>query len=165
MVRRRRLPVVLVVVVVCLGVLLVTRQRSESTVADDNSDRSNTVLSVGLHPRAVDYSQHPGLDEAMLTARIEAGEAALRAAGFDFVSCQVPADPDEAEKALRECAARGAFGVVMIGAGVRMAAEHTLLFERLVNVSNEVLPGFAFCFNESPETTVDALRRWVRPAA
>jgi hypothetical protein len=133
-------------------------------VAEDHSDTSNAVLSVGLHPSAIDYSRHPGLDEATLTARIEAGEAALRAAGFDFVSCQVPADPDQAEKALRDCAASRRFGVVMIGAGVRMAAEHTVLFERLVNVINQISPGIAFCFNESPETTIDALRRWVTPA-
>jgi hypothetical protein len=128
-----------------------------------DSSKSRTILSVGLHPSAIDYSRYPGLDEAMMTARIEAGEAALRAAGFDFVSCQVPAAPDGAERKVRHVAAPGDFGVVMIGAGVRMAPEHTLLFERLVNVATEVLPGAAFCFNQSPETTVDALRRWVSP--
>ncbi|WP_309115469.1 hypothetical protein [Saccharothrix sp.] len=124
----------------------------------------NTVLSVGLHPSAVDYSRYPGLDEATLTARIEAGEAVLRAAGFDFVSCQVPAVPDEADVVVRERVAGRLFRVAMIGAGVRMAAEHTLLFERLVNVLTEVSPGIRFCFNTSPETTVDALRRWVEPS-
>jgi hypothetical protein len=159
-----RVAVVLVVAVVGVAVLLVSRQRSESTVAEDNSDRPNTVLSIGLRPSAVDYSRYPGLDEATLTERIEAGEAALRAAGFDFVSCQVPADPDEAEKAVRDCATSRRFGVVMIGAGLRMAAEHTVLFEHLVNIINEISPGIAFCFNESPETTIDALHRCVTPA-
>ncbi|MGY1939692.1 hypothetical protein [Nocardia gipuzkoensis] len=125
---------------------------------------STTVLSIGLHPSAVDYSRYPAIDEAALTARIEAGEAALRDAGFDLVSCQVPADPDAAEAKLRECAAGGSFRVAMIGAGVRMAAEHTLLFERLVNVVTEIAPGIRLCFNTSPETTIDALRRWVQPA-
>ncbi|MCP2296665.1 hypothetical protein SAMN04244553_1455 [Nocardia amikacinitolerans] len=122
------------------------------------------MLSIGLHPSAVDYSRYPGIDEATLTARIEAGESELRAAGFDIVSCQVPADPDAAEAALRECASAGSFRIAMIGAGVRMAAEHTLLFERLVNVVAEIAPGIRFCFNTAPETTVDALRRWVEPA-
>lgn len=119
------------------------------------------MLSLGLHPSAVDYSRYPGLDEVTLTARIAAGEAALRDAGFDIVSCQVPADPDAAEATLRDCASRGSFRVAMIGAGVRMAAEHTLLFERLVNVLIETAPGVRLCFNTSPETTIDALRRWV----
>jgi trans-aconitate methyltransferase len=121
------------------------------------------ILSLGLHPSAIDYSRHPGLDEATLTARIAAGEADLREAGFDIVPCQVSADPDEAETKVRECVAANPVGVVMIGAGLRMVPEHTLLFERLVNLLNQLVPGIVFCFNTSPETTVDALRRWVRP--
>ena len=121
------------------------------------------ILSLGLHPSAIDYSRHPGLDEATLTARIAAGEADLRESGFDIVPCQVTADPDEAEKKVRECVAANPVRVVMIGAGLRMAAEHTLLFERLVNLLNQLVPGIVFCFNTSPETTIDALRRWVHP--
>lgn len=130
-------------------------------MASGESRRGGGILSIGLHPSAVDYHRHPGLDEAILTARIAAGEAALREAGFDFVSCQVPSAPDEAEARVRECAAAGSFRVAMIGAGVRMAPEHTLLFERLVNVLIEIQPGIRFCFNTSPEGTIDALRRWV----
>jgi hypothetical protein len=127
------------------------------------SSKSNRILSVGLHPSAIDYGRYPGLDQATMTARIEAGEAALREAGLDFVSCPVPAAPDEAAKKVRDCAAAGPFRLAMIGAGVRMAPEHTLLFERLLNVINEISPGVTFCFNTSPETTIDALRRWVTP--
>jgi hypothetical protein len=123
------------------------------------------ILSLGLHPSAIDYSRHPGLDEETLTARIATGEAALHEAGFDIVPCQIPADPDEAEKQLRECVAANPVRVVMIGAGLRLAPEHTLLFERLVNLLNQLVPGIVFCFNTTPETTIDALRRWVRPAS
>jgi len=136
---------------------------TEDAVAERNS-RTDTVLSIGLQPSAVDYSRYPQLDEATLTARIAAGEHAVREAGFDIVSCLVPADPDAAETTLRECAAGGEFRVAMIGAGVRMAPEHTLLFERLINVASELTPGIRFCFNTSPETTIDALQRWVRPS-
>ncbi|MFD6356178.1 hypothetical protein [Nocardia tengchongensis] len=127
----------------------------------DQSDA--TVLSIGLHPSEVDYSNYPQLDEATLTARIDAGEAALRAAGFDLVACRLPSDPDAAEEALRTRLEGRTFRVAMIGAGVRMAAEHTLLFERLVNLLIEQAPGIRLCFNTSPETTIDALRRWVAP--
>lgn len=122
------------------------------------------ILSLGLHPSAIDYSHHPGLDEATLTARIAVGEATLREAGFDIVACQVPADPDEAEKKIRECVAANPVRVVMIGAGLRMTPEHTVLFERIVNLLNEVVPGIVFRFNTSPETTIDALRRSVHPS-
>ncbi|MFI9535084.1 hypothetical protein ACIG56_17775 [Nocardia fusca] len=137
--------------------------RSEDHSMERQNASGTTVLSIGLDPGAVDYRRYPHIDAATLTARIAAGEAALRDAGFDLVSCQVPADPDAAEAKLRECTAGRSFGVAMVGAGVRMAAEHTLLFERLVNVVVELVPGIRLCFNTSPETTIDALRRWVEP--
>ncbi|MFE5283728.1 hypothetical protein ACFRAQ_01985 [Nocardia sp. NPDC056611] len=140
-----------------------TTTGSEDLVNQQNPNGS-TVLSVGLHPSAVDYSNYPQLTEEILTARITAGEAALREAGFDLVSCQLPADPDAAEAALRERIAGQTFRAAMIGAGVRMAGEHTLLFERLVNTLADEVPGIRFCFNTSPETTIDALRRWVEPS-
>ncbi|MFE5970158.1 hypothetical protein [Streptomyces sp. NPDC056463] len=122
------------------------------------------VLSIGLHPRSLDYSALPdGIDEASLTARIAAGNAALREAGFDVVTCLVDPSPDRAEEAVRELLKGDAFGLAMIGGGVRMMPEHTLLFERLVNVLTEAVPGIRLCFNTSPETTVDALRRWIEP--
>ncbi|MFJ8857641.1 hypothetical protein ACIRD8_04325 [Streptomyces sp. NPDC102451] len=125
--------------------------------------RDTKVLSIGLHPSALDYSRMPeGLDEAVLTARIEAGNAALREAGFDAVPCLIDTSPDRAEATVREQLQEHAFGLAMIGAGVRVAPENTLLFERLVNVLAEAAPGIRLCFNTAPENTVEALRRWIR---
>jgi hypothetical protein len=136
---------------------------SEDAMKQRNLGNS-TVLSIGLHPSALDYSRYPDLDEATLTARIQAGEAALREAGFDIVTCQIPVEPDAAEEKLRGCATDRTFRVAMIGAGIRMAPEHTLLFEHLINTLTDIAPGIRFCFNISPESTVDALRRWIQPA-
>jgi hypothetical protein len=121
------------------------------------------ILVIGLHPDAIDYTKHPGLDEATLTARIEQGDAALRAAGFDAVTCLVDTDPDAAEKTIGEQLSEESFGLAVIGGGVRMAPENTLLFERMINVLVAKAPGIRFCFNTSPETTIDAIRRWVEP--
>ena len=121
------------------------------------------ILSIGLHPSVLDYSKLPGLDEATLTARVEAGNAVLRAAGFDAVICHIGDDPGEAEVQIRKALADGPFGLVMIGAGLRANVGYTLLFERIINVVAEFAPGIRFCFNTSPETTIDALRRWVQP--
>jgi hypothetical protein len=120
------------------------------------------ILSLGLHPNTLDYNRYPDLDEETLTARIDAAVAGLRESGFDIVSCQLSDDPDVAEKQVRECVAGQPVETVMIGAGLRMAPEHTLLFERLVNLVNQLVPGVVFCFNTSPETTIDALRRVTR---
>lgn len=80
-------------------------------------------------------------DEAILTARIEAGIAALREAGFDAVPCLIDTSPDRAEATVRELLQEHAFGLAVIGAGLRMVPENTLLFERLVNLLTEEAPG------------------------
>ena len=121
------------------------------------------VLSIGLHPRSLDYSTMPdGLDEAALAARIEQGNAALRDAGFNVVLCQIGTSPDIAEQLIRDAFDGASFGLAMIGGGIRMMPEHTELFERIVNVLHQVSPGIRMCFNTAPDNTVDALRRWLR---
>ncbi|MEU8437611.1 hypothetical protein AB0F18_32890 [Streptomyces sp. NPDC029216] len=125
--------------------------------------RGTKVLSIGLHPRALDYSRLPeGLDETVLTARIEAGNAALLDAGLDAVLCLIDAAPEQAEAAIRRHLRDGDFGLAMVGGGIRMLPEHTLLFERIVGVLTEAAPGIRLCFNSSPEDTIDAVRRWIR---
>jgi hypothetical protein len=121
------------------------------------------VLAIGLHPSALDYDRVPNLDEAALTARIEAATRLIGEAGFDAVSCSVGTSPDEVESTIRDQLATGPFGLAVIGAGVRLQPEHTVLFERIINVLNDVAPGIRFCFNTSPETTIDALRRGIQP--
>ncbi|MBF6435106.1 hypothetical protein IU432_15495 [Nocardia cyriacigeorgica] len=107
----------------------------------------------------MDYGRNPGLDEAELTARVDAANAALRDTEFDVTPCMVQASPAQAESTVRELLAAQTFDLVMLGGAVRALPEHTLLFERLVNVLVEEAPGIRFCFNTSPETTLDALRR------
>ncbi|CAM4055071.1 hypothetical protein NONI108955_06420 [Nocardia ninae] len=117
------------------------------------------ALTIGLHPHAMDYSGLPDLDETQLTARIGAANNALRDAEFDITPCLVSASPDEAETEIRKLLADQRFDLVMIGGAVRALPGHTLLFERVINVVVEAAPGIRFCFNTSPETTLDALRR------
>ncbi|GCB51686.1 hypothetical protein SNL152K_9042 [Streptomyces sp. NL15-2K] len=121
------------------------------------------MLSIGLHPSAFDYSRMPeGLDEAVLTARIKAANAALRESGFDAVPCLIDTSLDRAEATVREHLQEHVYGLAMIGGAIRMAPENTLLFERLVNVLTETAPGIRLCFNTAPENTVEALRRWIQ---
>ncbi|MGW0358106.1 hypothetical protein ACWDXV_28260 [Nocardia nova] len=117
------------------------------------------ALTIGLHPRSLDYSRLPDLDEEQLTARVDAANAALRDTEFDITPCLVSASPDEAEHEIRAVLATRSFDLVMVGGAVRAIPEHTLLFERVVNLLAEAAPGIRFCFNTSPETTLDALRR------
>lgn len=119
------------------------------------------VLYIGLRPSTLDYGRMPdGLDEAVLTARLEAGNAALREAGFDVVWCPVEPSPDQAEETVREHLREHRFGLAVIGGGVRLFPEYTPLFERLVNVLTEAVPGIRLGFNTDPGNTIDVLRRW-----
>ena len=117
------------------------------------------ALTIGLHPNAMDYSGLPDLDEAQLTARVDSANAALQNTEFDITSCTVRAAPEEAEHAIRDLLANQSFDLVMVGGAVRAIPQHTLLFERIVNLIADASPGIRFCFNTSPETTLDALRR------
>jgi hypothetical protein len=123
------------------------------------------VLTIGLHPSALDYNRAPDLDEAALTARIESANRSIREAGFDAVSCSIGTSPDEVESTIRDHLATGSFGLAMIGAGVRLQPNYTELFERIINVLHDAAPDIRFCFNTSPETTADALRRWIQPSS
>jgi hypothetical protein len=123
------------------------------------------VLTIGLHPSALDDYRVPNLDEAALTARIDSANRLIREAGFDAVSCSIGTSPDEVESTIRDHLASGSFGLAMIGAGVRLQPKHTLLFERIINVLHDAAPNIRLCFNTSPETTIDALRRWIQPSS
>ncbi|WP_040814910.1 hypothetical protein [Nocardia concava] len=121
------------------------------------------ALTIGLHPRAMDYSRSPDLDEVRLTARVDAANDALRNSEFDVTPLLVGTSPDDAESELRTLFAHQRFDVVMIGGAIRAFPDQTLLFERIINVLTEIAPGIRFCFNTSPETTLDALRRVSAP--
>lgn len=112
----------------------------------------------------MDYSGLPDLDEAQLTARVDAANAALRNTEFDITPCLIDASPAAAEAEIRELLSNQSFDLVMIGGAVRALPQHTLLFERIVNILAARAPRIRFCFNTSPETTLDALRRISTPA-
>lgn len=119
------------------------------------------VLRIGIDPAVVDFSPYPGQDADQLQARVDAAGTALRDAGFDVVTCQVPDDPEVAEAQIRACVTDAAYDVVEIGSGLRTSHEYTEIFERAVNAVAELQPGIRFCFNDSPESTLAAVRRAV----
>ena len=63
------------------------------------------------------------------------------------------------EKARKWLAAKR-YDAVLIGAGVRLVASNTLLFEAIVNAAHAANPGCRFVFNYSATSTPDDIRRW-----
>lgn len=74
-------------------------------------------------------------------------------------TCLLTDDADVAETTVKNALADEEFDVVEIGAGLRTSYDYTLVFERVINAVTGCRPGIRLCFNDSPETTLDAARR------
>lgn len=126
------------------------------------SDAAAHLLLIGIDPAVIDFSPWPGQDADSLRARVAAAEEALRADGLVVTTCLVPADADGAEDVVRAHLSEHTFDAVEIGSGIRTSHEYTAIFERVVNAVADAQPGVPLCFNDSPETTLDAVRRVLR---
>jgi hypothetical protein len=123
-----------------------------------------TAIQIGLDPEAIDYSspdfaQFPGLSPQQLRAANDDNVAALRAAGYDVDNCLIEFGDAGAETARRWLEAKH-YDAVLIGAGVRLVASNTLLFESIVNAAHITQPGCRFVFNRAAKPTPDDIRRW-----
>jgi hypothetical protein len=122
-----------------------------------------TAIQIGLDPDVIDYSsadfaQFPGLSKEKLRAANEENVATLRA-GYDVDNCLIDFGAAGADKAGQWLAAKR-YDAVLIGAGVRLVAGNTLLFEMIVNAAHVAQPGCRFVFNSGPVATPDDIRRW-----
>lgn len=123
-----------------------------------------TAIQIGLHPDAVDFesadfAQFKGLTKERLTRANSDNVAGLLAAGYEVDNCLIPTGEAGAEKARNWLSAKR-YDAVLIGAGVRLVASNTLLFEAIVNAAHAANPGCRFVFNYSATSTPDDIRRW-----
>ena len=122
-----------------------------------------TAIQIGLDPDVIDYSspdfaQFPGLCKEKLRAASDANVAALRAAGYDVDNCLIDFGDAGAQKARQWLEAKH-YDAVLIGAGVRLVASNTLLFESIVNAAHTTQPGCRFVFNRAATSTSDDIQR------
>ncbi|ULN47685.1 hypothetical protein MI170_31380 [Mycolicibacterium goodii] len=123
-----------------------------------------TAIQIGLDPGLIDYSspdfaQFPGLSEDRLRTANDANVAGLRAAGYDVDNCLIDFGDAGVEKARWWLAAKR-YDAVLVGAGVRLVAANTLMFEAIVNAAHISQPGCRFVFNRDATSTPDDIRRW-----
>ncbi|MDT5065632.1 MAG: hypothetical protein QOK02_1787 [Mycobacterium sp.] len=123
-----------------------------------------TAIQIGLHPDVIDvespaFAQFKGLTREKLAEANSANVAGLRAAGYDVDNCLIDFGDAGLEKARTWLSAKS-YDAVLIGAGVRLVANNTLLFEAIVNAAHSANPGCRFVFNYSPTSTPDDIRRW-----
>lgn len=123
-----------------------------------------TAIQIGLDPDVIDcsspdFAQFPGLSTEKLRAANDENVAALRAAGYHVDNCLIDFGDAGADKARQWLAAKR-YDAVLIGAGVRLVASNTLLFESIVNAAHMAQPGCRFVFNRAAVATPDDIRRW-----
>jgi hypothetical protein len=122
-----------------------------------------SVLIVGLEPSLIDFSDPAygasGLTEGAIRAGLEADEAHLNALGYEAALCLIDFG-ETAETVLRARLENKSFDCILVGAGVRLIAQNTFLFEKLVNLVHVAAPQAKFCFNTRPTDTAVAVRRW-----
>jgi len=123
-----------------------------------------TAIQIGLDPDVIDcsspdFAQFPGLSREKLRAANDENVAALRAAGYHVDNCLIDFGDAGADKARQWLEAKR-YDAVLIGAGVRLVASNTLLFEAIVNAAHVAAPGCRFVFNRAAVATPDDIRRW-----
>jgi hypothetical protein len=123
-----------------------------------------TAIQIGLHPDVVDvespdFATFTGLTREKLAKANHDNVEGLQAAGYDVDNCLIDLGEAGADKA-RTWLTNKRYDAVLIGAGVRLVAGNTLLFEAIVNAAHSANPGCRFVFNYSPTSTPDDIRRW-----
>jgi hypothetical protein len=123
-----------------------------------------TAIQIGLHPDVIDvdspdFAQFTGLTRERLAKANSDNVAGLRSAGYEVDNCLIDSGEAGAEKASAWLANKR-YDAVLIGAGVRLVANNTLLFEAIVNAAHSANPHCRFVFNYSPTSTPDDIRRW-----
>jgi hypothetical protein len=123
-----------------------------------------TAIQIGLDPDIIDYqspdfARFDGLTKQNLRHANDDNVNRLRALGYQVDNCLIDFGEAGADKA-RQWLAANRYDAVLIGAGVRLVASNTLLFEAIVNAAHATQPGCRFVFNYSAAATPDDIRRW-----
>lgn len=125
------------------------------------------VVLIGLEPTLINFSEpayaaFPGLNAVKVQAGLDADIAKLNELGYAAELCLVDFG-ETAEAVLRRLFEAKAFDCVLIGAGVRMVAQNTPLFEKLINIVHECARDAKLCFNTNPSDSAQAVQRWFQP--
>jgi hypothetical protein len=117
------------------------------------------VLSIGIDPKLIRHP--PGWDAHKVQTAIEDANKRLTELGYEVQGCLVDLG-ETAESVVSDILSREKFDCIMIGAGIRILPEHTILSEKLINTIHQKAPppSSKICFNTNPGDTVEAILRW-----
>lgn len=117
------------------------------------------VLSIGIDPKLIRHP--PGWDANRVQTALQDANKRLTGLGYEVQGCLVDLG-ETAKSIVSDILSREKFDCIMIGAGIRILTEHTILFEKLINTIHQKAPppSSKLCFNTNPADTVEAVLRW-----
>lgn len=121
------------------------------------------VLLISIDPKLIDpnLSTATGWDANRVRAAAQDANKRLVELGYELQSCLLdPRGTDES--VVSDTLSREKFDCIMVGAGVRVLSQNTILFEKIMNtIHQKAPPSSKICFNTNPADTVEAILRWV----
>jgi hypothetical protein len=121
------------------------------------------VLGIGIDPQLIDsnLATTTGWDANRVKLAVQDANKRLTELGYEVQNCLTDLG-ETAESVVSDTLSRENFDCIMIGAGVRLVPQHTVLFEKIINaVHQKAAPSSKICFNTDPGDTVEAVIRWV----
>lgn len=120
------------------------------------------VLLLGIDPKFIDVNlaTSTGWDANRVKAVAQEENNKLTDLGYEPQICFIDLG-ETAESVISDRLSRENFDCIMIGAGVRLVPQHTVLFEKIINaVHQKAPPSSKICFNTNPGDSVEAVLRW-----
>ncbi len=137
-----------------------------SRLAEMNENKLNIakkkVLFLGIDPKFIDVNlaTTTGWDANRVKTAAQEAYNKLTEVGYEVQNCLVDLG-ETAESVVSDSLSREKFDCIMIGAGVRILPQHTVLFEKIINaIHQKAPPSSKICFNTNPSDTVEAVLRW-----
>jgi hypothetical protein len=122
------------------------------------------ILFLGIDPKLIDVNlaTTTGWDANRVKAVAQEANNNLTELGYEVQNCLVDLG-ETAESVVSDTLSRENFECIMIGAGIRILPQHTVMFEKIINaVHQKAPPSSKICFNTNPSDTVEAVVRWVK---
>ena len=120
------------------------------------------VLLLGIDPKFIDLNlaTSTGWDANRVKAVAQEENNKLTDLAYEPQICFIDLG-ETAESVVSDRLSRENFDCIMIGAGVRLVPQHTVLFEKIINaVHQKTPPSSKICFNTNPGDSAEAVLRW-----
>lgn len=122
------------------------------------------VFLIGIDPKLIDPNLSTATEWDANRVRAAAQDANKRLVklGYELQSCLLVDPRGTDESVVSDTLSREKFDCIMVGAGVRVLSQNTILFEKIMNtIHQKAPPSSKICFNTNPADTVEAILRWV----